>query len=234
MTSSPSVPQERSADAPLAGRAALRALAIIAGAIGLVTAFYCLLVTSWSVSSPVDGGFAFSVPVALPADSTNLIDTQFSDEHLTAGYEGDTWIRTDAPLVMARVLTGAATALPFLVVMTGCVGVIVLARRLGLRRPFTRALRWTLGLLGALTATSAICIPWFEKLAVESAVAALGLPTSGDMVQDADTDAWVVPAGFDPLQDLNWPFFLLGVVLILVSVLLVRASRMQRDTDGLI
>lgn len=36
------------------------------------------------------------------------------------------------------------------------------------------------------------------------------------------------------LQDLNWPFFLLGVVLILVSMLLIRASRMQSDTDRLV
>lgn len=214
-------------------RTALWALTIVAALIGAITAFYCLLITSWTVSGPTDGAFTFSAPVATPMDDTNLIDTQFSDAHLTVGHAGDTWIRSDQPLIGARILTGIATALPFVIVMAGCVGVIVLARKLGKQQPFTRALRWALGLLGALAALSAVVIPWFEALAAQVAVSTLGLPTADD-VTDLDTESWVVPPEFDVLQDLNWPFFLLGVVLILVSILLVRAASLQRDTEGLV
>lgn len=220
--------------APAVSRAALRVLIVIAALIGAITTFYCLLITSWTVSDPIDGSITFSLPVAAPADDTNLIETQFSDEHLTVGYDGDTWIRTDQPLIGARILTGIATSLPFVIVLAGCVGIIVLARKLGRRRPFTRALRGTLGLLGALTALSAVCIPWFEALAGQLAAAELELPLSGDDVANPETQAWVVPQHFDLLQDLNWPFFLLGVVLILVSALLLRAARMQRETEGLV
>lgn len=219
--------------APPVGTAALWALTIAAALIGAITAFYCLLITSWSVSDPIDGAFTLSIPVATPGVDTNLIETQFSNEHLTVGYEGDTWIRSDQPLLGARILTGIATALPFIIVLAGGIGVMVLARKLGRRQPFTRALRWTLGLLGALTALSAVSIGWFEALAAQVAATALGLPTVDD-VADLDSESWVVVPSFDPLQDLNWPFFLLGVVLILVSALLVRAARMQRDTEGLV
>lgn len=219
--------------APPVSRIALRVLIVTAAFVGVITTFYCLLITSWTVSDPIDGSITFNVPVATPAEVTNLIDTQFSDDHLTVGYDGDTWIRTDQPVVGARTLTGIATSLPFVIVLTGCIGVIVLARKLGRQRPFTRALRWTLGLLGALTVLSAVCIPWFESLAAQLAATALNLPTVDD-VTNHDTESWVVPSAFDVLQDLNWPFFLLGVVLILVSALLVRAAHLQRETEGLV
>ena len=207
-------------------------LSVVATAVGLIAAFYCLLVTSWAVASPVNGSFSFTVPVATPAE--NHFDTQFSSDRLQVMYDGDTWIEAHFPLVLPRILVGIATALPFVIVITGCIGVVVLALKFAKPRPFSAALAWVIGIIGALTALAAVLVPALNALAVENAVAQLGLPTSGDEVANLDTDAWVVPGGFSLLQDLDWPLFLLGFVLALVAVMLARAARIQRDTEGLV
>lgn len=207
-------------------------LSIVAAAVGVIAAFYCFLVTSWAVTSPVDGSFSFTVPVATPAE--NRFDTQFSSDRVQVMYDGDTWIEAHYPLVLPRILVGVATALPFVIVITGCIGVIVLALKFTRPRPFSAALGRIIGVLGMLTALAAVLVPAFNALAVENAVAQLGLPTSGEEVANLDTDAWVVPGRFSLLQDLDWPLFLLGFVLVLVAVLLARAARIQRDTEGLV
>lgn len=207
-------------------------LSIISAVIGLIAAIYCLLVTSWTVASPVDGSFSLRVPMATPVD--NHFDPQFSSDHLRVMHDGDTWIETDAPLILSRVLIGIATALPFIVVIAGCIGTVALTLKFAQPRPFSAVLGRVIGILGLLVAATAVLVPAFTELAVENAVAQLGLPTSGDDVANPDTDSWVVPGGFDALQDLDWPFLLLGVVLILVAALLGRAAGMQRDTEGLV
>lgn len=222
--------------APRMGKAGLRILTIIATAIGLVTAFYCLLVTSWTVSGPTDGGVSFDVSVVLPEETgapLHLIETQFTTDRITVS-PGEPGLRIMHPVVASRVLLGIATALPFTIVMVGCLGVLVLAARLAKQRPFSDPLQWTLGGLSLLTLVSAVVVPWFRMLAGELAVAELGLPTSGDAVSDVDSQAWVVPMSFDFLQDLDWPMFLIGIVLGLITALLGRAIRLQRDTEGLV
>lgn len=240
MTSSPALPtslDDHARSAPLAGRAALGILTAVAAAVGLIAALYCLLVTSWTVSGPMDGGVSFDVPVVLPERNGELpqdpIDTQFTDE-LISVTPGEAGLRTLHPVLASRVLLGIATALPFTIVMLGCLGVIVLAAKLAKQRPFTGPLLWTLGGLSLLTLVSAVGAPWFRMLAGELAVAELGLPTSGDAVSDISSQSWVVPPSFSVLQDLDWPMLLIGIVLGLITALLTRAVRLQRDTEGLV
>lgn len=214
------------------GKAFTLTLSIVSAVVGLIAAFYGLLVTSWTVASPVDGSFGFTVPVATPAE--NRFDTQFSSDQLRVMYDGGTWIEADAPLILPRVLIGIATALPFFIVIAGCIGTMVLALKFAQPRPFNAALGRVIGIVGLVVAATAVLVPALTSLAVENAVAQLGLPTSGDDVANLDADSWVVPGSFDVLQDLDWPFLLLGVVLILVAALLGRATRLQRDSEGLV
>ncbi|QZY51445.1 hypothetical protein [Leucobacter tenebrionis] len=222
--------------APRMGKAGLWILTAITTAIGLITAFYCLLITSWTVSGPMDGGVSFDVAVVLPEGAGaphELIDTQFTTDRITVT-PGEAGLRILHPVTASRVLLGIATALPFTVVMAGCLGVLVLTAKLAKQRPFTGPLQWTLGGLSLLTMVSAVVVPWFRMLAGELAVTELGLPTNGDAVSDIDSQAWVVPTSFDFLQDLDWPLFLIGIVLGLITALLGRAIRLQRDTEGLV
>lgn len=204
-------------------------LIVAAAAVALIAAFYALLVTSWSVTSPVDGSFPFTAAVALP--ETNEI----------AGLDGiagtrvshsDALVEGTGPLIVPRVLTGVATVLPFLTVIAGCIGVIALTRRLMGQRPFARAGQVFLAILSALSLAGSIVIPWFTALASQLALDELGLPQGGD--EAIIGEPWLVAHSFSPTQDIVWPMLALGVVLGLVAALWARGLRLQRDSEGLV
>lgn len=204
-------------------------LSVIVGLVFIVAAFYAVLVTSWAVTSSTIGSFSFTAPVAI--QPTNELAFTGSDDLVYIGVN-DVVIEAADPLIVPRVLTGIATALPFAIVLIACVGALVLLRRLSRQKPFSSAVQWLLGTLAVVTAASAAVIPWFHMLSSTLALKELGLPMTGE---DAPVgEPWFVGLEFSFLQDLNWPLFALGVVLLLVTLLWPHAVRMQRDTEGLV
>lgn len=204
-------------------------LSVIVGAVFIVATFYAVLVTSWAVSSSTIGSFTFTAPVAL--QPTNEVAFTGAEDLVYVGVR-DVWIEAADPLIASRVLTGVATALPFVIVMIACVGALVLLRRLSRQRPFSGAVQWLLGTLAVVTAASAAVIPWFHMLSSTLALRELGLPMTGEEAPAGEP--WFVGLEFSFLQDLDWPLFALGIVLFLVTLLWPHAVRMQRDTEGLI
>lgn len=91
---------------------------------------------------------------------------------------------------------------------------------------------YLIGGVSALMAVVAVVAPWLEKKAGVMAIEALGLPTGPDDA-GAKGIGWVVPQHWS-LQDTRWTMLALGVVLLLVTVLLLKAHRLEADTDGLI
>lgn len=204
-------------------------LSILVGFVLAGAVFYGFLVTSWAVSSSTIGSFTFTTPVAL--QPTNELQFQGSDSLAYVGVK-DVYIESTEPLVSSRVLTGIATALPFLIVITACVGAFVLLRRLTKQRPFSGTLQWLLGSLAVLTAVSAAVIPWFHSLSSTLAIRALDLPSDG--AQAPSGEPWFAEQHFSFMQDLDWPLFALGAVLLLITLLWPHAVRMQRETEGLV
>jgi hypothetical protein len=86
--------------------------------------------------------------------------------------------------------------------------------------------------VSALMGVVAVVAPWLEKKAGVMAIEALGLPTGPDDA-GAKGIGWVVPQHWS-LQDTRWTMLALAVVLLLVTVLLLTAHRLEADTDGLI
>ena len=86
--------------------------------------------------------------------------------------------------------------------------------------------------VSALMGVVAVVAPWLEKKAGVMAIEALGLPTGPDDA-GAKGIGWVVPQHWS-LQDTRWTMLALAVVLLLVTVLLLKAHRLEADTDGLI
>ncbi|MDA3146289.1 hypothetical protein JSO19_02715 [Leucobacter sp. UCMA 4100] len=205
------------------------ALITAASVVGLVALLYALLITSWSVTNPVGGSFSFTAAVAMPetneiAGLSGLGGSRVShDTALVEGFE---------PLILPRVLTGVATALPFATVIAGCLGVIALTRRLVGQRPFARTGQVFLAVIAGLSLVGSVVIPWFTALAAEVALTELGLPSSGEAPSAAGS--WLVAGHYSPLQDTDWPMLALGVVLGLVAMLWARGVRLQRDSEGLI
>ncbi|WP_449278153.1 hypothetical protein [Leucobacter sp. GX24907] len=214
------------------GRALLRALIAAAALVALGSIFFGTWL-SLSAGEDKNGAFNFSVAYAAPLDAEpgvgpldpEIETTQFYDDIIVASHE---------PLVLPRTLASIATAIPFVIVLLGCISTIVLASRLLSARPFGRAALVMLALLGLASAATAIAVPWLESRVGVLAARELHLPTDGGMVADPEADAWVVPTGFDPLQDMLWPLFTLGVALLLVAALWRHAVRLQRDTEGLV
>ena len=91
---------------------------------------------------------------------------------------------------------------------------------------------YLIGGVSALMGVVAVVAPWLEKKAGVMAIEALGLPTGPDDA-GAKGIGWVVPQHWS-LQDTRWTMLALAVVLLLVTVLLLKAHRLEADTDGLI
>lgn len=210
-----------------APRSLLVALIAAAGVVLLGAVFFGLWFAS-SAQQGKAGEFQFAVPYASPGWPAVASTAETSQHYDTIA------VSSHEPLVLPRALAGIATALPFLIVIVGCIGLITLAVRMLGGKPFSRAAQAILAVLGALAAASAVLVPWLEARLVEIAVAELGMPTDGTLVTDSDTDAWVSPPHFDPLQDLHWPLFALGAILLLIAMLWNRAARLQRETEGLV
>ncbi|WP_298040702.1 hypothetical protein [uncultured Microbacterium sp.] len=209
---------------PALGRGALRALIIAASLTIAVATGLAIWFVEWTFTRPFAFGVAYAGP-DFPAVASTTETQQFW---------GDVVIESDAPLTAARILSAIATALPLLVYIAAAIGVIVLALRMSTARSFRPAGRVALVSVAVASLVTAVVRPLFEALAVAEATAALRLPTSGDDVADPTRDPWVVPAGFDLLQDMDWPYLGIAVVLALVALLWSRAERMQKDTEGLV
>lgn len=89
---------------------------------------------------------------------------------------------------------------------------------------------YLIGGVSALMGVVAVVAPWLEKKAGVMAIEALGLPTGPDDA-GAKGIGWVVPQHWS-LQDTRWTMLALAVVLLLVTVLLLTAHRLEADTDG--
>ncbi|SEB85616.1 hypothetical protein SAMN04489806_1958 [Paramicrobacterium humi] len=207
----------------VAGRGALLTIMVIAALVGLVAVGLAIWFVEWTYSRP----FAFSVGYAAPG----YPDVASTAE--TAQFYDSISVESDEPLDASRALRSVAIALPLTMFVAGALGVIVLARRLLSSRPFARAARGLLVAIAALAAAVGIAVPALEAAATASAVAALSMPTDGFHVADPDSQAWVVPAGFE-LQDLNWPVLALATVLLLIALVWRHGERLQRDTEGLV
>ncbi|MBP1325765.1 hypothetical protein JOF28_000997 [Leucobacter exalbidus] len=210
-----------------ARRPALITLITATAAVLAVAVFAGVWLTLWSFSGKL-GEFAFVTPVV-----SDLSPALHNTADIYQAFD-TVIVSSSAALVVPRTLAAIATALPFLIMITGCIGVMILARRLLTARPFTRAGQVIIAVLGGLATVSSALIRWCETRATELAVAELGLPTSGGTATDSALGPWVSPSSFDALQDLDWPLLALGVTLLLVAALWRQASRLQRDTEGLI
>lgn len=89
---------------------------------------------------------------------------------------------------------------------------------------------YLIGGVSALMGVVAVVAPRLEKKAGVMAIEALGLPTGPDDA-GAKGIGWVVPQHWS-LQDTRWTMLALAVVLLLVTVLLLKAHRLEADTDG--
>jgi hypothetical protein len=181
----------------------------------------------WHIATVFQHPFAFHAAYAAPGWP------EVASASPTAQFYGEILVETGLPLVTERLLEAASVSLPYLTVIVGAVGVIVLARRLMTSRPFARPARVLLFALSASAAALAVLAPWLSSLAAASAIRALGMPTNGSRVPDPDLDAWVSPTSFGT-QDVDWPLLTIAVVLFLVALLWRHAARFQKDTEGLV
>ena len=190
-----------------------------------------------SISAGVNklGEFTFPVAYAAPMIGSEPMVPSLpgASSDLNLSYK-DIWV--SAPLEQLRepqLFAATATAIPFLTVIIGGIGVIVLAWRMLGARPFSGAARPLLTVLGFLCLANAILVPWLERHLVARASAILGLPTDGTQVA-SDQEGWIVPRSFDFLQDTVWQYLAIAVILFLIAALWRRAGRLQRDTEGLV
>lgn len=216
------------------GRTTLWALIAATALVTLISAVYALW---FSITAGIDKSNRFSFPVVYAAP----MEGDRPSEPAVPGAGSDVRLEFSDILVSApveqlrepQVLAAFATAIPFLLVIVGGIGVIALAWRLLGAKPFSGAARGLLIALGALSLLNSVLVPWLEARSAARAVEILNLPSDGTQVP-SDQHGWVVAPGFSFLQDAYWPYLALGVVLLLVAALWQRASRLQRETEGLV
>lgn len=148
----------------------------------------------------------------------------------------DVWVGVYFMTPLPRVLQGVAQLLPLLVVTVACIGVLLLCRRLLNSRPFNRSAQTVLALVGGLAIISSILVPWFKVLSVQKAIEYLQMPTTGSLsspYEEMETGYLITPY-FTVISDANWPWFVFGLLLILLAVLWRQAAKFQRDQEGLV
>lgn len=160
------------------------------------------------------------------------------------------------PLVGARAASTVADVLNQLVLLALAGNLALVAGSLILRRPFTRALRWGLVVLGGLVLASGTIAPQFDALASDLAVQELGFPAatlepstlgpSTPQIHGTPTDATAPdeqPGEHVLLTAGAWPYILMrvdaglaaiGITLVLLGILIRDGIRLQRDTEGLV
>ena len=155
-------------------------------------------------------------------------------------FTGSTRIDFSTVFVSTRELSAASQALfavsggfPFLVASLGFFGITLLCLRLLKSRPFGRTAQITLGVVGALSVIGAVLVPWGEKKAIILGVEAAGLPTSPEQATSA-MRGFVLTQEFDWLWHTNWLWLILGLLLVLVALLWQKATKFQRDQEGLV
>ena len=122
---------------------------------------------------------------------------------------------------------------PFLIMGLGSFGVIMLCIGLLRARPFGRVAQFALGLGGLLSIIGSVLVPWSEKQAVAKSVEALGFPTSAEQTTSAMRD-YVRLREFAWHMDTDWTWLILGVVLVLIAFYWQKATKFQRDQEGLV
>lgn len=213
--------------------AARRPLLALTTTVAALSALVATFLGVWRVAVLFNPVYPFTVDVgvATPLDVAPRV----------SGTAGESWawysqvtIESHDPLTDARVLAAVAAALPFVLFVAACAVVVVLCRRLWLGRSFARTATWSLVVLAALCAATAVAAPWAEALSTRRALLALGYPTSGDVgTGPLDEREWVTMPWFD-LGGVTWPLAALALLLVLVAVVTRSGERLQRDTDGLV
>jgi hypothetical protein len=225
----------------------------IAAIVVALVASAALFVTGVAtIVSGVLGGYLYWGEALLVTDQRPFMSGQPNVE-----YNGISFSSME-PLVGARAASTVADVLHQLVLLALAGNLALVAGSLILRRPFTRALRWGLVVLGGLVLVSSAIAPQLDALASDLAVQELGFPAatlepstlgpSTPQIHGTPADA---PAPAPDEQDGEhvlltagtWPYILMrvdaglaaiGITLVLLGILIRDGIRLQRDTEGLV
>ncbi|MFC7766110.1 hypothetical protein [Leucobacter soli] len=219
---------------PPAARTGLILLIVVAALVVAGSVFYGLWL-SFAAGVDKSGHFGFEASYAAPMIGDEVDAPVLPGTGSEALIDYST-VTVSAPLEQLRepqLLLALATAIPFLIVIVGGLGVIALAWRLLGSKPFSGAARGVLAALGVLAILNSALVPWLEARSSARAIEILALPTDGTMVP-SNQHGWVVAPHFGFLQDAYWPYLTLGVLLMLVAILWRKAARLQQETEGLV
>jgi hypothetical protein len=223
----------------------------IAAIIVALVASAALFVTGVAtIVSGVLGGYLYWGEALLVTDQRPFMSGQPNVE-----YNGISFSSME-PLVGARAASTVADVLHQLVLLALAGNLALVAGSLILRRPFTRALRWGLVVLGGLVLVSGAIAPQFDALASDLAVQELGLPAatlepstlgpSTPQIHGTPADATAPDEQHGEhvlLTAGTWPYILMrvdaglaaiGITLVLLGILIRDGIRLQRDTEGLV
>lgn len=162
-----------------------------------------------------------------------LGDPQIAVTGSTWIYFHTVWVSTQELSATAHALFALSGGFPFLVASLGFLGIMLLCLRLLRSRPFGRTAQITLGVVGALSVIGSVLVPWGERKAIILAVEAAGLPTSPEQATSA-MRGFILTQDFHWLWRTNWLWLIFGLLLVLVALLWQKATRFQRDQEGLI
>jgi hypothetical protein len=203
-----------------------------------------------AIVSGVLGGYLYWGEALLVTDQRPFMSGQPNVE-----YNGILFSSME-PLVGARAASTVADVLHQLVLLALAGNLALVAGSLIMRRPFTRALRWGLVVLGGLVLASGAIAPQFDALASDLAVQELGFPAAtlepptlgSNTPQIHSTPADAAAPDGQPGEHVlltagTWSYILMrvdaglaaiGITLVLLGILIRDGIRLQRDTEGLV
>lgn len=136
----------------------------------------------------------------------------------------------DADLSPAFTLHAVADTIPLLLLALSLVVVAVLANRLLRARPFGRLLTWSLSALGTLMVVAAGVVPGLRNAAQQRVVEIAGLYGIENQA-GAPIDGYLVVG---PTHGFLWGWAIPGAILLLLTLLVHRATRLQADVEWLV
>lgn len=209
----------------LPSRIGLGVLLAVSVLVLIVAVLYGLLATSWAYEGKM-GDFFVELAYVTEGQPRLASSSEIWVNYSTVA------ISSYEALVVPRTMAAVRASIPFLIVVAGSLSVIVLSTRILKGKPFSRAAQICLAVLSAFLLIGAVLRPWLSAQIGQRTAVLLGLPQNGD--EAGPLSSWVVPPYFDLLQDMDWPLFTTGVVLLVVAFLWSRAARFQHDQEGLV
>lgn len=213
---------------------------VVAAVIAIATGAVLALVAVNTIFAALFTGYLYSGELLLTSDR---VPFQSDGTIIPADQEvsyASIGISSSQPLIGARAASTVADVLQQFVLVAIAALLMAIAFSLLMRRPFTRALRVGLIVLGVLIVASGAIAPQLDALAAGLAVQELGYPA---IVIDGPGYEGVPEGEWALVTSSSWTYGLMqvdavvtsiGVALVLVGILIGDGIRLQRDSEGLV